>query len=97
MTFWFELPGIYIDSVAPLPRTINEQGQPEFFARTGDWLNLEILGKTVHECNGVKLYNPSYDVVHVDEKWFNMYKASNRYYLASNESSPYRSCANRGT
>jgi hypothetical protein len=31
-----------------------------------------------------------YDVVHVDEKWFNMYKASNRYYLAADESLPYR-------
>ncbi|GMF59677.1 unnamed protein product [Phytophthora fragariaefolia] len=36
-----------------------------------------------------------YDVVHVDEKWFNMYKASSRYYLTADESLPYRTCPNK--
>uniref|UniRef100_H3G778 Uncharacterized protein n=1 Tax=Phytophthora ramorum TaxID=164328 RepID=H3G778_PHYRM len=31
----------------------------------------------------------------IDEKWFNMYKASNGYYLASDENLPYRSCPNK--
>ncbi|GMF48789.1 unnamed protein product [Phytophthora fragariaefolia] len=36
-----------------------------------------------------------YDVVHVDEKWFNMYKASSRYYLTADESLAYRTCPNK--
>ncbi|KAJ8542514.1 hypothetical protein ON010_g12300 [Phytophthora cinnamomi] len=40
-------------------------------------------------------FNAMYDIVHIDEKWFNMYKASSRYYLASDEALPYRSCSNK--
>lgn len=36
-----------------------------------------------------------YDVVHIDEKWFNLYRASTKYYLASDEQLPYRSCPNK--
>ncbi|OWZ09271.1 LOW QUALITY PROTEIN: hypothetical protein PHMEG_00018054 [Phytophthora megakarya] len=33
--------------------------------------------------------------VQIDEKWFNMCKASSRYYLSADEELPYRSCSNR--
>lgn len=36
-----------------------------------------------------------YDVVHVDEKWFYMTKASKRFYLAEGESEPLRSCKSK--
>jgi len=36
-----------------------------------------------------------YDTVHIDEKWFNMYKANNKYYLAKDEALPYRSSPNK--
>lgn len=36
-----------------------------------------------------------YDVVHVDEKWFNMYRASTTYYLSPMETIPYRACPNK--
>lgn len=36
-----------------------------------------------------------YDRVHIDEKWFNMYKASTTYYLTANEPEPYRSSPNK--
>lgn len=36
-----------------------------------------------------------YDTVHVDEKWFNLYKASTKYYITANEQVPYRSSPNR--
>lgn len=36
-----------------------------------------------------------YDVVHVDEKLFNLYKSATRYYLAANEPLPYRSTPNK--
>ncbi|ETP44282.1 hypothetical protein, variant, partial [Phytophthora nicotianae P10297] len=31
----------------------------------------------------------------IDEKWFNMYKASTRYYLSADASLPYRPCLNK--
>ncbi|ETI30185.1 hypothetical protein F443_22697 [Phytophthora nicotianae P1569] len=34
-------------------------------------------------------------IVHIDEKWFNMYKASSRYYLTADEELPYRTCPNK--
>ncbi|ETI34119.1 hypothetical protein F443_19324 [Phytophthora nicotianae P1569] len=36
-----------------------------------------------------------YDYVHVDEKWFNLYKVSTRYYLTKDELAPYQTCPNR--
>ncbi|RAW20637.1 hypothetical protein PC110_g22920 [Phytophthora cactorum] len=36
-----------------------------------------------------------YDTVHVDEKWFNLYKDTNKYYLTATEQLPYRSCPNK--
>lgn len=36
-----------------------------------------------------------YSVVHIDEKWFNLYKASTKYYLAPFEEVPHRTCANK--
>ncbi|ETK87041.1 hypothetical protein L917_03764, partial [Phytophthora nicotianae] len=35
-----------------------------------------------------------YDVVHIDEKWFNMYKGVARYCFAPDEGLPYRSTSN---
>ncbi|ETM36683.1 hypothetical protein L914_16679 [Phytophthora nicotianae] len=35
------------------------------------------------------------DLVHIDEKWFNMYKGVTRYYLAPDEGLPYRSSLNK--
>ena len=40
-------------------------------------------------------FDAMYNVVHIDEKWVNMYKASSRYYLSSDEALPYRSCPNK--
>ncbi|ETP44281.1 hypothetical protein F442_09112, partial [Phytophthora nicotianae P10297] len=40
-------------------------------------------------------FDAMYDVVHIDEKWFNMYKASTRYYLSADASLPYRPCLNK--
>jgi hypothetical protein len=36
-----------------------------------------------------------YDTVHLDEKWFKLYKANTKYYLAKDEDLPYRSCPNK--
>ncbi|GMF18209.1 unnamed protein product [Phytophthora fragariaefolia] len=36
-----------------------------------------------------------YDVVHIDEKWFDLYKGSARYYLAPEDGFPYRSTPNK--
>lgn len=36
-----------------------------------------------------------FDTVHIDEKWFNMYKATNTFYLAANEAVPYTSSPNK--
>ncbi|ETN18974.1 hypothetical protein PPTG_04409 [Phytophthora nicotianae INRA-310] len=36
-----------------------------------------------------------YDYVHVDEKWFNLYKVSTRYYLTKDEFAPHQACPNR--
>ncbi|ETP15615.1 hypothetical protein F441_09649 [Phytophthora nicotianae CJ01A1] len=40
-------------------------------------------------------FDAMYDVVHIDAKWFNMYKASTRYYLSADASLPYRPCLNK--
>ncbi|KAG6971405.1 hypothetical protein JG687_00002064, partial [Phytophthora cactorum] len=43
---------------------------------------------------GMQIFH-MYDTVHVDEKWFNMYKASNTFYLTANEAAPYTSSPNK--
>ncbi|KAG3078961.1 hypothetical protein PC121_g7103 [Phytophthora cactorum] len=46
---------------------------------------------------GAKMFrvHHMYDTVHLDEKWFNLYKANAKYYLAKDEELPYRSCPNK--
>ncbi|KAG6943006.1 hypothetical protein JG688_00017822, partial [Phytophthora aleatoria] len=46
---------------------------------------------------GIKSYrgHHMYDTVHLDDKWFNLYKANTKYYLAKYECLPYRSCPNK--
>ncbi|XP_042016356.1 uncharacterized protein LOC121764390 [Salvia splendens] len=41
---------------------------------------------------GKLLYHAMHNTVHIDEKWFYMTKASDRYYLLPDEGEPYRSC-----
>ena len=40
-------------------------------------------------------FQDMYDVIHVDEKWFYMTKATKRYYLADGEPEPLRSCKSK--
>ncbi|XP_042056531.1 uncharacterized protein LOC121801146 [Salvia splendens] len=40
---------------------------------------------------GKLLYHSMHNIVHIDEKWFYMTKASDRYYLLPDEDEPYRS------
>ncbi|XP_047961814.1 uncharacterized protein LOC125206616 [Salvia hispanica] len=40
-------------------------------------------------------YQSMHNVVHIDEKWFYMTKASDRYYLLPDEDEPYRSCKSK--
>lgn len=40
-------------------------------------------------------FHDMYDVIHVDEKWFYMTKASKRYYLADGELEPLRTCKSK--
>lgn len=47
------------------------------------------LGARLHRIDAL------YNVVHVDEKWFNMYEASAKVYLTPSEDVPYRACANK--
>ncbi|KAE9024575.1 hypothetical protein PR001_g12645 [Phytophthora rubi] len=46
---------------------------------------------------GARLYrlHHMYDMIHIDEKWFNMYKATNTFYLTANETAPYTSSPNK--
>ncbi|XP_026436613.1 uncharacterized protein LOC113334612 [Papaver somniferum] len=39
--------------------------------------------------------NPMYDVIHIDEKWFFMTKATENYYLHPEETEPYRTCQSK--
>lgn len=36
-----------------------------------------------------------FDVIHMDEKWFNLYTASTKYYISPAEAIPYRTSANK--
>lgn len=36
-----------------------------------------------------------YDIIHIDVKWFNLYKGTTRYYLTPDEGLPYRSTPNK--
>ncbi|XP_026383234.1 uncharacterized protein LOC113278679 [Papaver somniferum] len=38
---------------------------------------------------------PMYDVIHIDEKWFFMTKATENYYLHPEETEPYRTCQSK--
>ncbi|KAG6945239.1 hypothetical protein JG688_00016665 [Phytophthora aleatoria] len=51
----------------------------------------------VERPKGIKSYrvHHMYNNVHLDEKWFNLYKANTKYYLAKDECLPYRSCPNK--
>jgi hypothetical protein len=40
-------------------------------------------------------FQGSYNVVHMDEKWFYRTKGSQKYYLANEEEEPYRSCQSK--
>ncbi|CAH9079650.1 unnamed protein product [Cuscuta europaea] len=40
-------------------------------------------------------FEPMFNCVHVDEKWFYMTQVSPRYYLAPGEEEPYRSCKSK--
>ncbi|KAE9340632.1 hypothetical protein PR003_g10397 [Phytophthora rubi] len=48
-----------------------------------------------HKTRCPVLSNASHDTVHVDEKWFNLYKGATKYYLTAAEQLPYRSCPNK--
>ncbi|RLN70595.1 hypothetical protein BBJ29_003756 [Phytophthora kernoviae] len=46
---------------------------------------------------GARLYrfDHMYGVMHVDEKWFNLYTALSKFYITTNEKVTYRSCVNK--
>ncbi|KAK1934101.1 hypothetical protein P3T76_011304 [Phytophthora citrophthora] len=46
---------------------------------------------------GLKSYRvrDMFDTVHLDEKWFNLYKTNTEFYLAKDEALPYRSSPNK--
>ncbi|XP_042060647.1 uncharacterized protein LOC121804947 [Salvia splendens] len=44
---------------------------------------------------GKLLYHAMHNTVHIDEKWFYMTKASDRYYLLPDEDESYRSCKSK--
>lgn len=46
--------------------------------------------------NGTLYYDPSYDVVHVDEKWFFLTEEGKQIYLAEGEKIPERETKNKG-
>ena len=46
----------------------------------------------ISRCRGDKYeFNNMYDVVHIDEKWFNMYKGNENFYIVPGEEEPERS------
>ncbi|XP_042065699.1 uncharacterized protein LOC121809230 [Salvia splendens] len=44
---------------------------------------------------GKLLYHAMHNTIHIDEKWFYMTKASDRYYLLPDEDEPYRACKSK--
>jgi hypothetical protein len=40
-------------------------------------------------------FKSMYNVVHIDEKWFEVTKRSKKYYLLADEDEPYRTCKNK--
>nr|ABN08756.1 Homeodomain-like [Medicago truncatula] len=40
-------------------------------------------------------FKSMYNVVHIDEKWFEMTKKNKKYYLLSDEADPHRTCKNK--
>lgn len=45
--------------------------------------------------SGVFQFDSMESRVHIDEKWFNMYKGQNKFYLLRDEVAPRRSCVNK--
>ncbi|XP_026383686.1 uncharacterized protein LOC113279201 [Papaver somniferum] len=45
--------------------------------------------------NSKPMFKDMFDYVHIDEKWFNMTKISQRYYLLPDEPKPHRECQNK--
>ncbi|MCH88251.1 transposase [Trifolium medium] len=41
------------------------------------------------------MFKSMYNVIHIDEKWFEMTKKSVKYYLVTDEEDPYRTCRNK--
>jgi hypothetical protein len=41
------------------------------------------------------MFKSMYNIVHIDEKWFEMTKKSTNYYLLADEEDPYRTCKNK--
>ncbi|XP_042035354.1 uncharacterized protein LOC121781723 [Salvia splendens] len=55
--------------------------------------SLSHIQLTMYE--GKLLYHAMHNIVHIDEKWFYMTKASDRYYMLPDEDEPYRSCKSK--
>ncbi|XP_042051254.1 uncharacterized protein LOC121796477 [Salvia splendens] len=55
-------------------------------------LSKTTVGRMVKDVvfNGMLKYHTMHNVVHIDEKWFFMTKATDRYYLLPDEEEPYR-------
>ncbi|XP_026416523.1 uncharacterized protein LOC113311955 [Papaver somniferum] len=45
--------------------------------------------------NSKPMFKDMFDYVHIDEKWFNMTKISQRYYLLPDEPKPHRECQSK--
>ncbi|XP_057802803.1 uncharacterized protein LOC131018097 [Salvia miltiorrhiza] len=45
--------------------------------------------------NGRIKFQPMYNTIHIDEKWFYLTKTSDRYYLLPDEIEPYRACKSK--
>jgi transposase len=41
------------------------------------------------------IFKSMYNIIHIDEKWFEMTKKSTNYYLVADEEDPYRTCRNK--
>ncbi|XP_042036579.1 uncharacterized protein LOC121782691 [Salvia splendens] len=56
---------------------------------------MEVSKTTPAIDEGKLLYHAMHNTVHIDEKWFYMTNASDRYYLLPDEDEPYRSCESK--
>jgi hypothetical protein len=41
------------------------------------------------------MFKSMYNIVHIDEKWFDLTKRSTNYYILADEDEPYRTCKNK--